>query len=137
MIDAESDDGVPSTNASSTVSPVVYTDDRWRSSRCQVALAAQIASSTPAASSRTITSETSWMPTQRTTSSMVAPAVAAAKSSGASNLAAVAYQNSPSPVVAGDRATSVRSAATRRAPTQVRAAGNGDQPLTGRPVAPA
>src|SRR6185437_4158528 len=59
---------------------------------------------------------------------------AAANNSGANNLAAVAYQNSPSGVVVAPRVTSVRSAATRRAPTQVRAATSGVQRVDGSPV---
>ena len=48
---------------------------------------------------------------------------AAARSSGASSLAAVAYQNSPSAVVPSALAASHRSAATRQAPAPLGAAG--------------
>ena len=93
-------------------------------------------SSTPVASRIASTSAISWVSTHRATSRMVAPPTAAAKSSGASSLAAVAYQNSPSAVVDGDLATSVRSAATRRA-RQVAAAGSGDHRAGAVPVVPA
>ena len=58
---------------------------------------------------------------------MEPPPKAAANSRGASILVAVAYQKSPSLMVPDDvLATSVSPAAARRAPGQVRAAGNGD-----------
>ena len=68
---------------------------------------------------------------------MSRPPEAAAKSSGASSLAAVAYQKSPSvigPLPA--LATSVSDAAVLRAPDQVRERSSGDQCATGRPVEP-
>jgi hypothetical protein len=62
---------------------------------------------------------------------------AAAKSSGASILAAVAYQKSPSLIVPTEAlATSTSPEAARRAPGQVVAAGNGDHRADSRPVDP-
>ena len=85
------------------------------------------ASGLPLRSRTSSTSATSALSTQRTTSPIVAPALAAAKSSGASSFSAVAYQNaaSSSPELA-ERATEQRLAATRRAPPQSDAAASGD-----------
>jgi hypothetical protein len=75
--------------------------------------------------------------TQRTTSSIERFPKAAANRRGANILAAVAYQKSPSLMVPAELlATSVSPAATRRAPGQVRAAGNGDHHSEDRPVDP-
>ena len=87
---------IGSANAASTVSVVVYTEESWRSSREKLASAARHASALPAVSSTTSTSSRSAVSTQRTTSAIVAPLVAAANSSGASSFSAVAYQNAPS-----------------------------------------
>ena len=66
---------------------------------------------------------------------MVPPPNAAAKSSGASILVAAAYQKSASPMEVDEVwATSVKPAAARRAPGQVRDAGNGDHGEETRPV---
>ena len=97
-----------------------------RSSRHHVARAASSAAGGAAPPSRmAATSPTSCVSTQRTTSAMVPPFIAAASSRGASSLAAVAYQNSPSAVVPSDLAASHRSAATRLA------RGHSWQPVTG------
>ena len=90
-----------------------------------------------APSSRIVaTSLTSCVSTQRTTSAMVRSSRAAASSSGASSLAAVAYQNSPSAVVPSTFAVSQRSAATRQACRQSVHPGTGDHELAGTPVQP-
>ena len=86
-----------------------------RSSLHQVACAACSGAATSACSRIAATSPTSWVSTQRTTSDIVRPSRAAAKNSGASSLAAVAYQNSPSAVVPSAFAASHRSAPTRQA----------------------
>jgi hypothetical protein len=66
---------------------------------------------------------------------MLAPEVDAARSKGARSLAAVEYQKSPSLSAPGDdRATSVRDAAVRRAPSHVDEACRGDHAAGGRPV---
>ena len=107
-----------------------------RSSRHQVARAACSTSDGAARSRTSATSPTSWVSTQRTTSAMVRPSSAAAAKRGASSLAAVAYQNSPSAVVPSPLAASQSSAAARHAPGQSRQAVSGDQVLAGVPVAP-
>ena len=80
------------------------------------------------------TSPTSCVSTQRTTSAMVRPSSAAATKRGASSLAAVAYQNSPSAVVPSALAASHSSAAARQAAAPLRAAVSGDQVLGRAPV---
>ena len=66
---------------------------------------------------------------------MSRPPVAAANSSGASSLAAVAYQKSPSVIgPLPPLAPSVSDTATLRAPDHVRAASNGDHWAEGSPV---
>ena len=110
---------------------------RCRSSFPKADRAASTASGTPAARSRCSTSSSSPVSTQWTTSAMSRSAEAAANRSGARSRDAVAYQKSPSvmePTWA--RPTSVRVAAARRAPGQVRDAGTGDQATAGRPVDP-
>ena len=121
---------------SSTVSAVVATELRVRSSRHQVARAASRASVGAACSKMPATSPTSWVSTHRTTSSMVRPSSAAAWRSGASILAAVAYQNSPSAVVPSALAASHRSAATRQDRCHCAHPVSGDQVLGRVPVQP-
>ena len=105
-----------------------------RSSRHHEAWAAASASAGPSRSRMSATSVTSWVSTQRTTSAMVRRSRAAASSRGARNLAAVAYQNSPSAVVPSARAVSHRSAATRQALRQSAHPVKGDHVLAGKPV---
>ena len=80
------------------------------------------------------TSPTSCVSTQRTTSAMLRRSSAAASKSGASSLAAVAYQNSPSAVVPSALAASHRSAATRHASRHCPQPVSGDQPSPGAPL---
>ena len=123
-------------NGASTVSAVVYTELRVRSSRHQVARAAWSASGDAAASRMLATSPTSCVSTQRTTSAMVRRSSAAARKSGARSLAAVAYQNSPSAVVPSALAASHRSAATRQASRHRTQPVSGDQASAGAPLDP-
>src|ERR1700733_7204393 len=126
-----------SAKGSSTVSAVVYTELRCRSSLAKLACAAWFASLTPTSSSSSRTSDSSCVSTHRTTSDMSPPPVAAANSSGASSLAAVAYQKSPSVIgPLPPLAPSVSDTATLRAPDHVRAASNGDHRAEGSPVEP-
>ncbi len=120
----------------STVSAVVATELRVRSSRHQVARAASRASVGAARSKMPATSLTSWVSTQRTTSATVRPSSAAAWRSGASILAAVAYQKSPSAVVPSALAASQRSAAARQAWCHSAHPVSGDQVLGRVPVQP-
>lgn len=124
-------DGVPAKGAR-IVSAVVYTELRVRSSRHHVARAASRTSGTPTCSRMNDTSLTSCVSTQRTTSAIPRPSREAANNNGASSLAAVAYQNSPSAVVPSDFAVSAKSAATRRAWDQSPQGVRGDHVL-GRP----
>jgi hypothetical protein len=121
-------------NGASTVSAVVTTELRVRSSRHQEAWAAASASAGPSRSRISATSATSWVSTQRTTSAILRRSRAAANNRGARNLAAVAYQNSPSAVVPSARAVSHRSAATRHAWRQSAHPVKGDHVPAGKPV---
>ena len=123
-------------NGARIVSAVVYTELRVRSSRHHEARAASSASLTPACSRMNDTSLASWVSTHRTTSAMERRSCAAAKNNGASSLAAVAYQNSPSAVVPSALAVSARSAAMRRASAQSRQGVSGDHVLGRAPVDP-
>ena len=82
------------------------------------------------------TSPTSCVSTPRTTSAMVRPSSVAACRSGASILAAVAYQNSPSGVVPSALAASHRSAATRQDRCHSPQPVSGDHMLDRAPVQP-
>ncbi len=107
-----------------------------RSSRHQVARAASRASGVARRSKMPATSPTSCVSTQRTTSAMVRPSSVAACRSGASILAAVAYQKSPSGVVPSALAASHRSAATRQERCHSAQPVSGDHVLAGAPVLP-
>ena len=121
-----------SSKGASTVSRVVATELEMRGSRAsQAARAIDAPSSPPSSSSRPGSSKTDMF-VHRTTSAMVRPPRSAARRSGASCLAAAAYQNAASAMPARAGAASTSQLAMRCADDQSAQPARGDQLGRGR-----